>query len=345
MDKALPTGTPALTTTGGGAAGSGNDLVIIGNNAGASAATLRIKALADQITSQYINNYDKAAAIESYLRSNYLYTLQPPAPKDNAVDALDNFLFNSKAGYCEYFASAMGDMLRAEGIPTRLVNGYGPGSYDNKQKLYVVRESDAHTWVEAYFPGYGWIPFEPTPDGTYFPIPRAAAPSNCTRDVCASGEDQTTDVAGGTAKNAKGIRDLPGDVPNQTGPLTGQSDLPYWLLAPFTLVLLGLLGFFLVSRYLRPRTPGQVWKRLGVLSRLAGARGPTGETPSESGRRLAAVFPEASSPLRDLTDSFVVTVYAPAEVGRARSAEVVERWGQVRPHLVRRVVDRVKPNW
>ena len=339
------TGTPAFSTTGGGGTGSGNDLVIIGNSSGASAATLRIKALADQITAHYTNNYDKAAAIENYLRANYLYTLQPPAPKDNATDALDNFLFNSKAGYCEYFASAMGDMLRAEGIPTRLVNGYGPGAYDNKQKLYLVRESDAHTWVEAYFPGYGWIPFEPTPDGNYFPIPRAAAPSTCTRDVCASGEDQTTDVAGGTAKNGRGIHDLPGDLPNQNGGLSTQTQLPYWLLVPFTLLLLGALAFFLVSRYLRPRTPGQVWKRLGMLSRLAGASGPSGETPSESGRRLAAAFPEASRSLRDLTESFVVTAYAPAEVGRVRSAEVVERWGQVRPHLVRRVVDRVKPSW
>src|SRR5207302_6251132 len=116
-------GTPAFTSSG---SGSGNSLTIIGNSGGATPATLRIKQLADQITGQYTNGYDKATAIEAYLRTNYLYSLTPPAPKDNATDALDNFLFTSKTGYCEYFASAMGDLLRAEGIPTRLVNGYGP---------------------------------------------------------------------------------------------------------------------------------------------------------------------------------------------------------------------------
>jgi transglutaminase-like putative cysteine protease len=337
------TGTPAFSTTGAGNS-AGNSVTIIGNSGGATPATLRIKQLADQIVAPYTNSYDKATAIENYLRTNYLYTLTPPAPKDNASDALDNFLFTSKQGYCEYFASAMGDMLRAEGIPTRLVNGFGPGTYDSKQKLYLVKESDAHTWVEAYFPNYGWIPFEPTPDGNYFPIPRAAAPSTCTRDVCSTGDDQTA-VAGGSAKNAKGIRDLPGDVPDQTGGLSTRSRLPYWLLVPFGILLLLAMGFFFISRYLRPHTAGKVWKRLALLSRLAGAKGPPGETPSEVGRRLAAAFPEASRPIKQLSESFQVTAYAPAEVASPRAAEVVERWGDVRPHLVRAVVERLRPAW
>jgi hypothetical protein len=334
------TGTPAFSSSGGGP--SGNNLTIVGNSGGATPATLRIKQLADQITAPYTNSYDKATAIETYLRANYIYSLAPPTPKDNATDALDNFLFNSKQGYCEYFASAMGDLMRAEGIPTRLVNGYGPGSYDNKQKLYLVRESDAHTWVEAYFPSYGWIPFEPTPDGNYFPIPRAAAPSSCTRDVCATGDDQTA-AAGATSKNPKGIRDLPGEVPDQNGALSGRTQVPYWLLVPFGILLLFALVFFLVSRYLRPSTPGQVWKRLALLTRLAGAAGPPGETPSETGRRLAAAFPEASRPLKELAESFQVTAYAPVELARQRATEVVERWNQIRPHLVRALVQRLRP--
>jgi hypothetical protein len=238
----------------------------------------------------------------------------------------------------------MGDLLRSEGIPTRLVNGYGPGTYDNKQKLYVVRESDAHTWVEAYFPNYGWIPFEPTPDGNYFPIPRAAAPSTCTRDVCSTGDDSTVAAAGG-AKNAKGIRDLPGDVAEQTGGLSSRTQIPYWLLAPLGVLLLFVLAFFLVSRYLRPRTPGQVWKRLALLSRLAGAAGPLGETPSETGRRLAAAFPAASRPLKELAESFQVIVYAPVDLARTRAPEVVERWNLIRPHLLRAFMERLRPAW
>jgi transglutaminase-like putative cysteine protease len=339
------TGTPAFTTTTtGGGGGANNNLVVIGSGGTPTPTTLKIKALADQLTAKLTNNYDKAATIESYLRSNYTYTLTPPAPKDPTTDALGSFLFDSKQGYCEYFATAMGDMLRAEGIPTRLVNGFGPGTYDNKIKQYVVKESDAHTWVEAFFPGYGWIPFEPTPDGNYYSIPRALAPNTCNRDQCATG-DSTVNAEPGQAKNTKGIKDLGGDVPNQTGPLGSGSPVPYWLLFPFGFLLLGAVCFFTASRYLRPHTAGQVWRRLGVLSRLAGVEGPVGETPTEVGRRLAAAYPDAARPIRDLTESFVVVAYGPAEAARRRAAEVVERWEEIRPHLVRRLVERLRPAW
>jgi len=105
------------------------------------------------------------------------------------------------------------------------------------------------------------------------------------------------------------------------------------------------LAFFVVSRYLRPRTPGAVWRRVAFLSRLAGEEGPAGETPSEVGRRLAAAFPEAAHPLREITDSFVVAAYAPGELAHRGATEVVDRWQQIRPHLVRRVVSRFRPAW
>jgi transglutaminase-like putative cysteine protease len=339
------TGTPAFTSTNGGTTGQANtNLVVIGAGGAATSTTLRIKTLADQVTAKLTNNYDRAMAIESYLRSNYTYTLTPPVPKDGSTDPIGAFLFDSKQGYCEYFATAMGDMLRAEGIPTRLVNGFGSGTYDNKIKQYVVKESDAHTWVEAFFPGYGWIPFEPTPDGNYYSIPRAQAPNTCNRDQCATG-DSTVDVVSGSASKTKALKDLGGDVPNQTGPLGGPSQLPYWLLILFGLVLLGAVGFFIASRYLRPHTADQVWRRIGALSRLAGVEGPAGETPTEIGRRLAAAYPEAAHPIRELTDSFVVAAYGPAEAARRRAAEVVERWAEIRPHLVRRLVERLRPAW
>ena len=131
----------------------------------------------------------------------------------------------------------------------------------------------------------------------------------------------------------------------RNGRVGGQTQRPYWLLFPFGLLLLATLGLFLVSRYLRPHTAGQAWNRLGRLSRLAGEEGPPGETPSELGRRLAAAYPEAAHPIRELTDSFVVAAYAPAETARRRSGDVVERWVQIRPHLVRRLVQRLRPAW
>jgi hypothetical protein len=339
------TGTPAFASVGAGSPGqTRNTITVIPASGAASPTALLVKGLADQVTAGIPDDYDKAVAIESYLRTNYRYTLTPPPPKDAATDPLQSFLFDSKQGYCEYFASAMGDMLRAEGIPSRLVSGFGPGTYDTKLKQYLVRESDAHTWVEAYFPTYGWISFEPTPDGSYFPIARAEAPINCTRDDCVVGED--TGSTGDTAKPKTGIRDLPGgDVPNQAGPLGGGGGFPYWVLFPLVLLGLGALLFFAGSRFLRPRTAQLVWKRVTLLSRLAGVQGPPGETPTEFGRRLVAAYPEAAKPIRDLAESFAVAAYAPATAVRPAAAVVVSRWEQVRPHLLRKVVDRLRPGF
>ncbi|HEV2175919.1 MAG TPA: DUF3488 and transglutaminase-like domain-containing protein [Terriglobia bacterium] len=121
----------------------------------------RIAALARQVTSSAVNNYDRAVAIESYLRANFGYTLNPPSISPS--DPIGSFLFKSKQGYCEYFAGAMAVMLRSLRIPARLVNGFQTGSYNPVGQDFVVRALDAHSWVEAYFPGHGWVPFDPTP--------------------------------------------------------------------------------------------------------------------------------------------------------------------------------------
>ena len=121
----------------------------------------QVGELARTVTASATNNYDRAAAIQSYLRTNFRYTLDPPAIAPD--DPIGSFLFKSKSGYCEYFAAAMAVMLRTLNIPTRLVNGFQTGSYNRIGKDFVVRARDAHSWVEAYFPGYGWIPFDPTP--------------------------------------------------------------------------------------------------------------------------------------------------------------------------------------
>jgi protein-glutamine gamma-glutamyltransferase len=121
----------------------------------------RIPILAKTITSRAVNPYDKARAVESYLRGNYGYTLDlsgtPP------VDPLAYFLFVKRAGHCEYFAAAMTVMMRTLGIPARYVNGFLPGEYNDVGGDYIIRASDAHSWVEVFFPDYGWITFDPTP--------------------------------------------------------------------------------------------------------------------------------------------------------------------------------------
>jgi hypothetical protein len=121
----------------------------------------RVGELARAITVSATNNYDRAAALQSYLRNNFQYTLDPPAIEP--ADPIGSFLFRSKSGYCEYFAAAMAVMLRTLNVPSRLVNGFQTGAYNRIGKDFVVRARDAHSWVEVYFTGYGWIPFDPTP--------------------------------------------------------------------------------------------------------------------------------------------------------------------------------------
>jgi transglutaminase-like putative cysteine protease len=123
----------------------------------------RIPQLARQITADADSNYQRARAVEQYLHNNFGYTLE--LPEEREADPLAHFLFERKKGHCEYFASSMTILLRTLGIPARVVNGFRGGEYNDLTGSYVVRERDAHSWVEAYFPEYGWVTFDPTPAG------------------------------------------------------------------------------------------------------------------------------------------------------------------------------------
>jgi transglutaminase-like putative cysteine protease len=123
----------------------------------------RIAELARQITERAQTPFDKTITLENYLRSHYAYNLNLTGKPGD--DPLAHFLFETRSGHCEYFASAMAIMLRTLGIPTREVNGFLPGEYNDLGEDYIVRASDAHSWVEVYFPGTGWMTFDPTPPG------------------------------------------------------------------------------------------------------------------------------------------------------------------------------------
>lgn len=120
-----------------------------------------IPKLAREITKRAVTPFDKSEAIELYLRTRFGYTLTQPDPPPK--DPLAYFLLRRRAGHCEYFATAMTVMVRSLGIPARYINGFLLGEYNDVADSYIVRGSDAHSWVEVYFPEFGWIPFDPTP--------------------------------------------------------------------------------------------------------------------------------------------------------------------------------------
>lgn len=131
----------------------------------------RIGALANavMVNAHAGNRYDLAKAIESHLRQDYGYSLQMSA---GGSDPLADFLFNLKTGHCEYFSTAMAVMLRTFKVPARVVNGFLPGEFNEASGAYTVRQSDAHSWVEVYFPETGaWVTFDPTPSaGRVVPV-------------------------------------------------------------------------------------------------------------------------------------------------------------------------------
>ncbi len=124
----------------------------------------RVAELAAKLTASADTRYAAVSAIRDYLQSGFTYTLKTRIPPPGA-DFTDDFLFVTKQGYCVHFATAMTVLLRSSGIPARYVQGYGPGTLaaDAVPPRYDVTQGDAHAWVEVYFPGTGWVPFDPTP--------------------------------------------------------------------------------------------------------------------------------------------------------------------------------------
>lgn len=137
----------------------------------------RVSELAQVVTSNSATPYDKVKNIEQYLAGNFQYTNEPAT--GSSKDFVDQFLFETKEGYCDYFSTAMVMLTRSIGMPARWVKGFSAGSSLLEEMMerggyrsamqrsteddeYIVRNSDAHSWVEVYFPGWGWLPFEPT---------------------------------------------------------------------------------------------------------------------------------------------------------------------------------------
>jgi protein-glutamine gamma-glutamyltransferase len=133
-----------------------------GDNLASGSLSPRAADLAAQVTAGTTNVFDTVMALTTYLQGNYRYTLDL-ARVPTGQDPVDWFLFGVKSGYCEQFATAETLMLRSLGIPARLVTGYATGDYDPVLDQAVVREHDAHAWVEVYFAGHGWVPVDPTP--------------------------------------------------------------------------------------------------------------------------------------------------------------------------------------
>jgi transglutaminase-like putative cysteine protease len=293
----------------------------------------RVIDFAQGLTNDVETPYEKAIAIRNYLRT-LEYTLDTEAPPDG-IDGVDYFLFDLKKGYCQYFASAMTVLLRVSGVPSRMVAGYSaaelieqyaPGEImDNlggvgqgSDDTFVVR--NGHSWSEVFFPGYGWIPFEPTP--AYPLIARADVdyPPPDTEGVDDSG------VKAGV-------------------PETGTPWNSRLLAVALGLALFGVVMWLVWRRLLgEVSEPRVAYARIGYLATLSGVGPRANLTPQEYGRKLAAAVPEAEAALDKIVSTYVHVSYSKHDLSSEDRCIIEKAWPQVRNHLLRRAISSVVPS-
>ena len=139
----------------------------------------RTQALASEIAQATDTPLLKAISLEKYLRTKYRYTFNTVFDESDSIP-LDKFLFETREGHCEYFASAMTVMLRTLNIPARLVTGFSATNNNPLTGYYEIRGLDAHAWVEAYFPEHGWVLFEPT---AFYDLPMPQTSDNVSKSI------------------------------------------------------------------------------------------------------------------------------------------------------------------
>lgn len=299
-----------------------------------------VRALARSLTADKDTPYDKVLAVESYLRS-LTYTLTPPEPPLGR-DAVEFFLFQSKEGYCDYFSSSMVVLLRSLGIPARVVAGYLPGTWDDALQAYTVRESDSHSWPEVYFPGYGWIEFEPT----------ASVPAVIHPDVAqaAGGEG---DTSGGTNPSAEAVPfEDPGDgLGPDSGSTGGSFGLPtsadYAFLLSLFGVVIGVAALFRLGLYgwdrhfQRLPAAEAAYARMSVIARFFG-RGPRPyETPFEYAQSLARNVPGGAGAIQGIATAFVRHRFGGEGEQPGDRQRLASAWQSLRGQLPRGLLRRL----
>ncbi|MGZ3623842.1 MAG: transglutaminase TgpA family protein [Ktedonobacteraceae bacterium] len=291
------------------------------------------------------NAYSKIKAIESHLsdRTQFAYSVKnPPVPEN--VDAAA-WLLQTQRGYCTYYATTMVVMVRMLGIPARIVNGFTQGSLQNKNThTWVVNGSDSHSWVQVYFPDYGWINFDPTPGYSVHtqstqqqnapPVktPPPAKPTPIATPGHQKLQPQPTPRSGaiGTGKNAS------------SGTATVRQNLFLTLSLVILLVSFAVFGLALFKRYrdnhaVASITASMVYRRVCRLGFMIGMPPQRWQTPYEYYRMLGRRYPQTAAPMSRITELFVRERWAPSQhsADPANGPVLEQLWHQLRNTLIR----------
>lgn len=303
-------------------------------------------ALAEELTAVHDNPFDKAIAVRDWLRTNIDYNDQIAAPPEDA-EPVDYVLFVNREGYCNYYASAMAVMLRSQGVPARIVSGYAQGEFDDETNSYRVRASNAHTWVEVYFPAYGWIQFEPT----------AALPVDVRPETTGGGGDafNSPDALNDFERGPDDepispedrLAELLGEENTPEGGALTQNAFPVWQVIGAVFVVLVAGGTLLAANEMNRRVETDVdrsYGRLGSWARWLGLLFRPTQTPYERADLMTTAVPAGKLPIRNLTRQFVLKQFSPARAVEA-GFDSQKEWQVLRPLLIREIIATRLRKW
>ncbi|MFQ6059030.1 MAG: DUF4129 domain-containing transglutaminase family protein, partial [Anaerolineae bacterium] len=279
-----------------------------------------------------------AAAIEAYLRKlKYNEQIKAPPP---GRDGVDYFLFDSQEGYCDYYASAFVVLARAVGIPARIAAGYSLGDYEPEIEAYRIREYDAHSWPEVYFPRYGWVEFEPTAADPLIVRPRPPD----------EGPKSETDRG---PREEDVDRNLPEDEeqfgadselgPGVALPLGPRWGPRHWLAV--TLLSLSLTGATVLWSLWKRGLQGlslveKSYERMSRYARLLGIKSQPSQTPYEYAADLIIAVPRGEADIFLITDSYVRERFSGREISQEGREEIESAWRRLRSTIWWRLVEK-----
>jgi len=293
----------------------------------------RVRDLAQEITRDKTTPYDKALALEAFLRQiEYNESIESP-PLDQ--DRVDWFLFDLQEGYCDYYSSSMAVMARAVGIPSRVAVGYGRGEYNAEAGVYRVRDDNAHAWVEIYFPRYGWVEFEPTAAEPVIVRPRPPSDdaNSSNNDRRARDQDDELDR----------LRDWL-DEDFYGGPFFPLETRPrrtvWWVMGGLLAVAAVIGGSYWWLEEKGLGSLGWVQKayaRMTRFGRLLNVQERDPQTPYEYAAKLSAEVPAGRGLIRRIAELFVKEQFSPHPTDEKESAAA---WHDLRFTLWRRWLKR-----
>ena len=294
----------------------------------------RVRTLARDIVTEAgaTNPYDQASALERWLRVNIKYNdqINPPAPGQDGVDYV---LFQTREGYCDYYASAFAVMARSLGLPARVVTGFAPGEYDGVRRIYEVRQYNAHTWAEVYFPDYGWIQFEPTASQPAIVRPIAQDELGSAN---ASDREPSDRRVGGRDPKDEEFDPLSGPASDLNtpeaiaNPQSAGLSTSVVIMGGLTVLLLVVAGggFLAIGWYEQRGTPkqasGGTWAfaRLAHMTRWLRLKLSTADTPYEQAKSIGLAVPKRRDEIEQLADIYVRERYGRAEVDPAQTRSI-----------------------